>query len=63
MFLKNFNKKFKILFLLYLSVTVITPHLASSERDVIIKMANLAAKNVLLGVKGKPLETPVLMSE
>ncbi|XP_035227762.1 glyoxylate reductase/hydroxypyruvate reductase-like [Stegodyphus dumicola] len=40
---------------------IITPHVASAETNVRIKMGNLAAENILLGVKGEPLKTPVPM--
>ncbi|XP_015911967.1 glyoxylate reductase/hydroxypyruvate reductase-like [Parasteatoda tepidariorum] len=47
--------------LLSLPNIIITPHLASSETNVRIKMADLAAENILLGVKGEKLKTPVPM--
>ncbi|GFV14038.1 hypothetical protein TNCV_525151 [Trichonephila clavipes] len=40
---------------------VVTPHVASAETNVRIKMADLTAENILLGLKGKDLKTPVPM--
>ncbi|XP_055936595.1 glyoxylate reductase/hydroxypyruvate reductase-like [Argiope bruennichi] len=47
--------------LLTLPNLIVTPHVASAETNVRIKMADLAAENILLGVEGKDLKTPVPM--
>ncbi|GIX77714.1 d-3-phosphoglycerate dehydrogenase [Caerostris extrusa] len=47
--------------LLTLPNLIVTPHVASAETNVRHKMGDLAAENVLLGVKGQELKTPVPM--
>ncbi|CAL1284337.1 unnamed protein product [Larinioides sclopetarius] len=47
--------------LLTLPNLIITPHVASSETNVRIKMSDLVAENILLGIEGKDLKTPVAM--
>ncbi|GFY46604.1 hypothetical protein TNIN_124801 [Trichonephila inaurata madagascariensis] len=47
--------------LLTLPNLIVTPHVASAETNVRIKMADLTAENILLGVKGRDLKTPVPM--
>jgi glyoxylate/hydroxypyruvate reductase len=45
--------------LLELSNCVILPHIASASYATRAKMAVLAAKNIVAGVKGEPLPNPV----
>ncbi|GFT07454.1 hypothetical protein NPIL_310431 [Nephila pilipes] len=47
--------------LLTLPNLIVTPHIASAETNVRIKMGHLAADNILRGVKGNDLKTPVPM--
>jgi glyoxylate reductase len=45
--------------LLSLPNCLIVPHIASASRDTRAKMAQMAAANLLAGVRGEPLPTPV----
>lgn len=43
----------------FFSFIVLTPHVGSAEVSVRVKMAKLAAENILAVLDGKPMVTPV----
>lgn len=48
-----------IVFFLFFFLVVLTPHVGSAEVSVRVKMAKLAAENILAVLDGKPMVTPV----